>query len=166
MIQKPCKIVGCFIAVSLFLCAYSSAQEAESVRWLTFEQLEDSLATNCGNDQPKKVFIDFYTDWCTYCRKMDKVVFTKPEVINVLNEYYYAVRFDAETKAEIAFGGQIFINDQIGKFRTPIHQIAQLLALKKGQFAPPTLVILDEDFNVTARYFEYLNSKQLLNALR
>ena len=166
MIQKPYKIIGCFIAISLFLCAHSSAQEAEAVRWLTFEQLEDSLATNRGNDRPKKIFIDFYTDWCTYCRKMDKVVFTKPEVIDLLNENYYAVRFDAETKAEITFGGKILINDQVDKSRTSIHQIAQLLALREGQFAPPTLIILDEDFNVTARYFEYLSSKQLLNVLK
>ncbi|MEM6843961.1 MAG: thioredoxin family protein [Bacteroidota bacterium] len=149
------------IAISLFLGVHSKAQEAESVRWLTFEQLEDSLATN-----PKKVFIDFYTDWCTYCRKMDKVVFTKPEVIAVLSEDYYAVRFDAETETAITFGGQIFINNQVDTSRNPIHQIAQLLALREGKFAPPTLVILDEDFNVTARYFEYLDSKQLLNVLK
>jgi thioredoxin-related protein len=146
-----------FLALSISL----SAQEKDSVQWLTFEQLEDSLAVN-----PKKVFIDFYTDWCTYCRKMDRVVFTKPEVIKLLNDGYYAVRFDAETEAEITFSGQTFVNDQNGKSRRPIHQIAQLLALRGDQFAPPTLVVLDENFNVTARYFEYLSSKQLLKALQ
>ncbi|MEM9675099.1 MAG: thioredoxin fold domain-containing protein [Bacteroidota bacterium] len=147
--------------ILLFLGTPASAQEAGSVRWLTFEQLEDSLAAH-----PKRVFIDFYTDWCTYCRKMDKRVFTKPEVIDLLNEDYYAVRFDAETEANIVFGGQTLINDQVGKSRSPIHQIAQLLALREGQFAPPTLVILDEDFKVTARYFEYMDSKKLVSALK
>ncbi|MEM9834636.1 MAG: thioredoxin fold domain-containing protein [Bacteroidota bacterium] len=161
MIQNKYKIIGYFIATLLFLGTHSSAQEAGSVRWLTFEQLEDSLTAH-----PKKVFIDFYTDWCTYCRKMDKVVFTKPEVIDLLNEDYYAVRFDAETKAAITFGGQTLINDQVDTSRNPIHQIAQLLALREGKFAPPTLVILDEDFNVTSRYFEYLSSERLLNVLK
>lgn len=161
MIRKQFTIVAYLLTISLFLCAPASAQEAKSVYWLTFEQLEDSLAA-----KPKKVFIDFYTDWCTYCRKMDKVVFTKSKVIELLNKEYYAVRFDAETEAEVTFGGQTFVNDQIGKSRSPIHQIAQLLASREGQFVPPTLVVLDKEFNVTARYFEYMDSKRLLNALQ
>ncbi len=160
MVQKVYKIIGYIIAVSLFLCAPLSAQEVESVRWLSFEELEDALAA-----KPKKVFIDFYTDWCTYCRKMDKVVFTNSDVIDILNEQYYAVRFNAETDSTITFGGQLFFNDQVGKSRTPIHQIAQLLALREGRFIAPTLVLLDEAFRVTSRYFEYMDSKKLLKAL-
>ncbi|MEL7123628.1 MAG: thioredoxin fold domain-containing protein [Bacteroidota bacterium] len=155
-------VISSFIVLSHFLCATAvGAQETESVKWLSFEELEDSLAI-----KPKKVFIDFYTDWCTYCRKMDKVVFTKPEVIKTLNEEYYAVRFNAETDAVIAFGGQAFVNDQLGKSRTPIHQLAQLLALRDGRFVAPTLVFLDDTFSVKSRYFQYLDSKKLLKALK
>jgi len=160
MILKPYKTTICLVIISLFLCVPLSAQEAKSVHWLTFEQLEDSLNTN-----PKKVFIDFYTDWCTYCRKMDKAVFTNPEVIDVLNKQYYSVRFNAETDSPVTFGGQQFINDQMGKSRTPLHQIAQLLALREGRFVAPTLVILDETFKVSSRRFEYMDSKELLEAL-
>ncbi|MEL6256358.1 MAG: thioredoxin fold domain-containing protein [Bacteroidota bacterium] len=115
--------------------------------------------------EPKKVFIDFYTDWCSYCRKMDKKVFTNPEVIDVLNEEYYSVRFNAEIDSVVTFGGQEFQNDQIGKSRTPLHQIAQLLSLRQGKFVAPSLIILDEEFSVTSRYFQYLDSKKLLEAL-
>ena len=161
MVQKAYKIISCFIAILLFLCASLRAQEAASVRWLSFEELEDSLAA-----KPKKVFLDFYTDWCTYCRKMDKVVFTNSEVIEILNEQYYAVRFNAETDSTITFGGQLLVNDQVGKSRTPIHQIAQLLTLREGSFVAPTLVFLDETFTITSRYFEYMDSKKLLKALQ
>ena len=136
------------------------AQHTPSVQWLSFEQLEDSLA-----HRPKKVFIDFYTDWCSYCRKMDKVVFTKPTVVELLNADYYAVKFNAETESVVEFGDQQFINDQVGISRKPVHQIAQLLAMRQGQFAPPVIVILDEEFNVKARYFEYLDTKRLIEAL-
>ena len=154
-------VVSLLFSISFFQCTSLSAQETESIQWLSFEQLEDSLAKH-----PKKVFIDFHTDWCTYCRKMDKVVFTKPQVVKMLNENYYAVRFDAETESEITFGGQKLVNNQLGKSRTPIHQIAQLLASRGGQFAPPVLVMLDEKFKVTARYFHNMDSKKLLAALK
>jgi thioredoxin-related protein len=161
MFQMPKIIAGFLWAISLFLCTEVGAQEAESVQWLTFGQLEDSLKV-----KPKKVFLDFQTDWCAYCRKMEKVVFTKAEVIEVLNENYYSVRFDAETESAITFGGRTFVNDQIGKSRNPLHQIAQLLATREGQFVAPTLVVLDKDFKVAARYFQYMDSKRLLQALQ
>lgn len=148
------------VVLGLLTIPQSFAQESEAINWLTFEQLEAAL-----EEQPKKVFIDFYTDWCTYCRKMDKVVFTNPEVIQLLNEDYYAVRFNAETDAVVSFGGSEFINDQMTESRNPLHQIAQLLAVREGQFVAPTMVVLDEEFTVTARYFEYLSSRRLIRVL-
>lgn len=97
---------------------------------------------------------------------MDKVVFTKPEVISALNTEYYAVRFDAEASDTVTFGGMVLVNDQIGNSRNPLHQLAQLLALREGQFTAPAMVILDEKFKVTARYFKYLDRKRLLLVLR
>lgn len=144
----------------LSLCPPASAQN-DKVHWLTFEQLEDSLAV-----KPKQVFIDFYTDWCAYCRKMDRLVFTNSEIAALLNSDYYAVRFNAESDSAINFGSRQFVNDQIGRSRSPIHQIAQLLALRDGHFVAPTLVVLDETFRVTARYFEYMSSRRLLAALQ
>jgi len=149
------------ISLLLFFLAIKAHAQKAHIQWLTFEQLEDSLSK-----KPKKVFIDFYTEWCTYCRKMDKVVFTNQEVVSMVDANYYAIRFDAETEAEVRFGGQSFVNDQIGKSRRPLHQIAQLLAVRDGQFVPPVLIILDEDFEVKDRYFEYLGSKKLIQALK
>lgn len=160
MIRKGLFLAAIWGSLLGFLAVPLRAQETKSVRWLSFEALEDSLAAH-----PKKVFIDFYTDGCTYCRKMDKVVFTKPEVIELLNQAYYAVRFHAETDSVVSFGGQQLINDQVGKSRNPLHQITQLLAVREGQFVAPTMVVLDETFAVAARHFEYLSSKKLLQAL-
>ncbi|MEM8928298.1 MAG: thioredoxin domain-containing protein, partial [Bacteroidota bacterium] len=52
-----------------------AAQQENTVNWIGFEQLEDSL-----NIKPKKVFINFYADWCAYCKKMDKAAFKDPKV--------------------------------------------------------------------------------------
>lgn len=151
----------CFLLAISMLYPESNAQVKKEVNWLSFDQLGDSL-----NARPKKVFIDFYTSWCIFCRKMDRVVFTKPEVVDLLNKEYYAVRMDAETTDTIYFEGQPFVNLKAGKKRNAIHQMAELLAQRNGQFVPPTMIILDPEFKVKQRYFEYMDSKKLLIALR
>ena len=151
-----------FLTVVL-VAAYTqlaSAQDRSQVQWISFSQLEDSL-----NNKPKKVFIDFYTSWCTYCRKMDKEVFTKPAVAEILNNQYYAVRMDAETMDTIRFDGRLYMNRASTKRRKGIHELAFLLGQRGGQFAPPTMLILDQGFTVKQRYFQYMHSKQLLKAL-
>lgn len=138
-----------------FLSCAVNAQE--KVQWLTFEQLEDSLET-----APKKVFIDFYTDWCSYCKKMDKTVFTNPAVIQALNREYYAVKLDAETQDTIRFEGQLLVNRQATKRRAGIHDLAVLLGSQNGDFVPPVFLLLDENFRVIDRRFEYMSSEKLL----
>jgi thiol-disulfide isomerase/thioredoxin len=144
-----------FIVVAFILSNNMQAQE--KINWLTFEQLEDSLAI-----KPKKVLINFYADWCAYCKKMDKAAFKNGEVVSLLNGNYYAVKMDAESTDSIQFDNKIFINKEINKKRNPTHEIPLLLGQRKNKgFVLPFTIILDEKFNTKARYFEYLSPKRL-----
>ncbi len=148
------------VFVAFLVPKASFAQEA-GIQWLSFEQLEDSLAR-----KPKKVFIDFYADWCAYCKKMDKAAFKDAKVVSKLNDEYYAVKMDAESSDSIQFGGELFVNEQIGKSRNPTHQIPLLLASRENRpFSLPAIVLLDENFQVSQRYFEYLSPKELYKVL-
>jgi hypothetical protein len=72
---------------------------------------------------------------------------------------------NVESKDTIVFGNQVFINKRINK-RNSVHQIPLLMASQKNkEFSLPALVFLDENFKATARYFQYLNTKQLLEIL-
>lgn len=145
----------------LLFSVYCSAQE-NHIQWLRFDQLEDSLSR-----KPKRVFINFYADWCVYCKKMDEAAFKDLKIVEKLNADYYAVKMKAENTDTIFFGGESFINKQIGKSRNPTHEIPLLLASRKEHpFSLPAMVILNEKFEVTARYFEYLSPKQLYLALK
>lgn len=138
--------------VLLVICGQLKAQ----VNWLSFEELDSALTS-----QPKPVMIEFYTDWCTYCKKMDKEVFTADQVIKALNTSFYAVRFDAETERKVLFDGFEFVKEQNASF----HQLALSLAGQNGQFAPPALIFLDEEFNVSERLFTYQSRKRLLSKI-
>jgi len=143
------------------ICWHVSAQK-EKIQWISFEQLEDSL-----NTKPKKVFITFYADWCSYCKKMDKVAFKDKKVISLLNEEYYSVKMNSESRDTIVFEGKKYYNEQVGKYRNPIHQIPLMLASRKGYpFSLPSTLILDEKFQVKRRYFEYLSKKRLIRILK
>lgn len=150
-----------FICLVMFTCVLKGTAQNNSINWLSFEQLEDSLAVG-----PKRVFIDFYADWCAYCKKMDKAAFRDPRVVSRLNTEYYAVKMNAEATDTIIFGGESFSNKQLGKKRNPTHEIPLLLASRENHpFSLPAIVILNQNFEVTERYFEYLSPKQLLEAL-
>ena len=124
-----------FIALFLFTCLNVSGQENE-VKWYSIEE-----AIELNKKEQRKIFIDVYTDWCGWCKKMEATTFTHPAITKILNEEYYAVRFDAETKDTINFAGQIFINDGTGR-RSP-HQLA--VALLQGKMSYPSVAYLNEN---------------------
>lgn len=145
--------------ITLFI--HGSAQTKDSINWLTFEQLGDSLET-----KPKRVLLFFHTDWCGYCRKMVNDVFSSPQVIESINNDYYAVSFDAESTESVFFDGQLIKNKASNKTRGQYHDIALLLAHRQGQLVFPTLLLLDETFTIQKRYFNYMGPNKIIQALK
>lgn len=91
-----------FGAVLITLTSIQIASAQNKIDWLTFEEAATKTAEN-----PKMVFVDVYTDWCGWCKKMDKDTFSDPEVIAYINENFYPVKMNAEnTKRVFAFKGK------------------------------------------------------------
>ena len=110
--------------------------------------------------------IFFYADWCAYCKKIDRVVFTKPEVIKKINQDFYAVRMNAETTDTIIFDGTLFTNPLAKTQRNAVHQLAALLGSRENYaFSLPVTLFFDEQFKVKRRVFEYYTSEELMKYL-
>ena len=118
-----------FLLVLTVINVISFGQKAE-VKWYTMQEAEKLF-----KESPRPLFIDTYTDWCGWCKKMDQETFTDPVISEILNTRFYPVKFDAEGKENITFLGKTYIND--GKYGKA-HQLA--VALLKGQLSYPTVV--------------------------
>ncbi len=132
--------VAKYLFVSFFVIASSLASVAqEQVHWLTFEE-----AVELSKTEKKKIFIDVYTDWCGWCKVMDKNTFNDPEIASYLNENFYPVKFNAEQKEDVSFRGATYSFVSAGN--RGYHELAAGLLNNKLSF--PTVVFLDEDFRI------------------
>ncbi|MDX2000817.1 MAG: DUF255 domain-containing protein [Chitinophagales bacterium] len=114
----------------------------EGIQWLT---MEEALKRNAK--KPKKFMIDVYTDWCGWCKVMDKETFSDPTIIAYVNANYYAVKFNAEQTGNINFNGKdySFVVTDASRNRG-YHALAAFLL--NGKLSYPTVVFLDEQLNV------------------
>lgn len=99
-----------YLTLATFAILLSFAAKAQDkIEWMKFEE---AIAANAQN--PKMLIVDVYTDWCGWCKKMDKETFTDPKVIAHINENFYAVKLNAEdTSRTFDFMGKTYNEAQM-----------------------------------------------------
>lgn len=128
--------------IVLTLCLLvATSISAQEIHWMSFE---DAVAMTKNEGNTKKVFIDVYTDWCGWCKKMDKDTFQNPEVAQYMQENFYMVKFNAEGKEPIEFDGKTF--NFVPSGRRGYHELAA--ALLQNRLSYPTVVFLDENMKM------------------
>jgi len=120
------------------------------IKWLTIQE-----AYVLTQKTPKKFVVDVYTDWCGWCKVMDRQTFVKPAIVDYVNENYYAVKLNAEQTADIKLGKQTFKYVKGGS--RGVHELAA--ALMKHQMSYPTTVFLDEKFQLIQPVPGYLEPR-------
>ena len=150
-------IITIAAGISVHQSYASNSQKApkKSVNWLTFEELEVKM-----QDSPRRVIIDVYTTWCKYCKIMDKYIYGNDDVIDYVNANYYVVKFNAEQKDEITFGGRTFrFKPEIG-----MHELATEIMLGSRSF--PTTVIMVPNFLSVSPFGGYMKLPEFEKLIR
>ena len=153
-----------FLAVTfawtLFSCnantteASSEENTSSSIQWMTFEEAVKRAETD---KEPKNIFIDFYTSWCGWCKVMDKQTFTDPNVIELMNKYFYPVKFDAEGKDPITFRGKEFVF--VAEGRNGYHQLAA--EFMQGKMSYPTFMFVNPKFEIITPISEFVKPEEI-----
>ena len=82
----------------------------DRIYWMTYEEVIAAQAK-----QPKKVFVDVYTNWCGWCKRMDQTTFRDPKIVKALNNEYYAVKLNAASDKSFSLNGKDMTYRQLAR---------------------------------------------------
>ncbi len=139
-----------FLGSLVLLSSYSpmgvETDNKGGINWIDFEE-----AVKLSEKKNKPIFIDVYTNWCGWCKVMDKKTFSQPEIIDYINKNYYAVKLNAERKDTINFKGKEYVFVKSG--RRGYHQLAAILLHKRLSY--PTVVFLVDNSSLVFPHIGY-----------
>lgn len=103
------------VSVLIISSGLTKLTEEGAVEWKTI-----SDAQELSKADGKSIIIDFTADWCGWCKVMDKNTFSDPTVADYMNEHFYAVRLDYDSKEVFEFFGEKYTARQLGdKYKVP-----------------------------------------------
>lgn len=140
----------------LFVALIANTLSAQEVTWLSWSEASELATTD---ENPKKIFVDVYTDWCGWCKKMDKDTFQNAEVAAYMESNFYMVKLDGEGKEPIEYKGKTF--NFVPSGRNGYHEFAA--ALMNGKMSYPTTIFLDEEMNMLSPIPGYQKPEPFLN---
>ena len=70
--------------------------EGAGIVWYSYDE-----GMGIAQEQNKPVMIDVYTDWCTWCKELDRVVYPDHDVIKLSDEFV-CIKIDADQQRDLA----------------------------------------------------------------
>ena len=126
-----CLLLGLFLT--------SPTHKEDGIKWVTFEE-----AVKLQKKNKKKIYIDVYTNWCGWCKVMDRETFSNKYIIDYMNDKYNAVKLNGEYRQPITFKKREYV--YVAQGRRGYHQLPA--TLMNGRLSYPTSILLDEKQNV------------------
>jgi uncharacterized protein YyaL (SSP411 family) len=88
MMKKILYLSFCFLLFSSF-----NKSAKDELTWYKWNE-----AYPLAQKEDKILLIDAYTDWCGWCKKMDRDTYSNAEVIKKINKHFIAVKFNPELR--------------------------------------------------------------------
>lgn len=78
------------VIILVILTAFAPKSQKE-LKWLDW-----NTGYPLAKKQNKIILVDAYTDWCGWCKKMDRDTYTNQEIIDLLNKDFIVIKFNPE----------------------------------------------------------------------
>ena len=114
------------------------SHNTEEITWVT----DWDGAFERARGEKKVVVVDFYADWCVWCRRLDTTTYRDPEVVRYMSEEVIPVKMDVEARP------------------------GKALANKYGVDGLPTIVILSPEGEELGRIPGYLRADDFLATVK
>ena len=88
-----------FFVFTIFFVSQSIADEP--LKWFSFNE-----GLNKAKAEHKILLVDFYTDWCGWCKKMDAATYGNEEVRKLLNDKFVVAKLNPEEQGSVNFNKQ------------------------------------------------------------
>jgi thioredoxin-related protein len=124
-----------YIIILLCFCSGFFTGYAQTVKWYS---LPETLELN--NKEPRDIIIDVYTDWCGWCKVMEKTTYNNSIIAEYLNKKFYLVKLNGEEREDIKIGDRTYKYVAYGQ--RGYHELAAVLL--DGKMVYPSIVFLDE----------------------
>jgi thioredoxin-related protein len=125
------------ISVSSFVLGCQGGESKALTTGLAWKFFDEGA--KLARVEHKKLLIDVYTHWCTWCKKIDR-------------EVYVVVKLNAESSKQLMYNGRSFTETQF--------------AHAMGATGYPTTVFLDSDLKPITKIAGFIPGKDFVNIVR
>ena len=120
---------------------------AGAVNWKPFDKgLKDAASAR------KYSFVDVYTQWCGYCKLLEKNTLTSEAVQKELDKHFVSIKLDAESDEPVNWMGK--------------HLTQRELATHWGVEGFPTMLFLNSKGEIIGSFPSYAEADLMINLLK
>jgi thioredoxin-related protein len=124
------------IAVSIVMMLHTTLK-GNTIDWISLDEAQERQKLVA-----KPMMLFFYTDWCKFCKEMDKTTFSNEQIGAYINQHFYSVRINAEGMDTITWNDTIYTNP--GDKERSTHDLAR--ALLGHRLTYPTTMFLNQQY--------------------
>lgn len=91
------KIISFLFIFNIIITFQTETYASDGIQWESFQK---GIAR--GKAEKKKVFLNFYADWCAYCKTMEKETFQNSAVISYINRNFIPIKVNSDRDQQTA----------------------------------------------------------------
>lgn len=146
-------IIFFFGLKSYFKIDEQNAEAVEEARPFAINWLSYTEGLALAENENKYVLIYFYTDWCSWCKKMDKEVFSDKEIIETMSQNFVSIRINTEAESKVVENGKEITERELAK----LYQVSGVPAIwflesDRKRIAPLPGYVPPQQFKIVLNY--------------